>query len=160
MTGYRFGAESRAKLADGVVPDLIRCASFAIEVTEQDFCIWETKRSLERAAALEAAGASHNGTESRHVPNALGEVHALDAVPWIAGGPRWIERPGLVVAKAWHRAARKFDVPLRWGGVWDRELAALDGAILEQEVIDYVTRFRARNGRRPLVDIWHFEVPR
>jgi peptidoglycan L-alanyl-D-glutamate endopeptidase CwlK len=157
---FRYGAESQAKLRDGLSPELVRAASFAIEVTEQDFCIWETKRSMQRALALEAANASHAGARSHHVPDAAGVVHALDAVPWIAGGPRWITAPGLVVAKAWHRAARKFDIPITWGGVWDRELAALDPTCLEQEHIDYLTRFRARNGRGALSDIWHFQVPR
>lgn len=160
MTGFRFGAESRGKLRDGLVPDLVRAANFAIEVTEQDFCIWETKRALERAVALEAAGASRKGADSLHVPNAAGEVHAVDAVPWIAGGPRWLEAPGLVVAKAWHRSVRKFDLPVTWGGVFDRLFASLDPADLAGEVEAYVARFKARKGRRPLVDIWHFEMPR
>lgn len=157
---YRYGAESRRKLADGVVPALVECAELAIEYTEQDFCIWETKRSRERAIALKAAGASRNGEESHHVPDVNGDVHALDAVPWIAGEPRWIEAPGLVVAKAWHRAVTRLHAPVTWGGVWGRLLASLDPTMLEQEIIDYVTRFRARNGRKPLVDPWHYEVPR
>ena len=157
---YRYGAESERKLSDGVAPGLVQCARYAITVTEQDFCIWETKRSRERAIALQAAGASRSGEESHHVPDVHGAVHALDAVPWIAGGPRWIAAPGLVVAKAWHRAATRYDVPITWGGMWERLLASLDPTCLEQEVIDYQIRFRARHGRNPLVDIWHFQVPR
>jgi hypothetical protein len=157
---YRYGKESEAKLADGVVFPLVQCAHYAIDVTEQDFCLWETRRSVERALALQAAGASRNGAESHHVADINGRVHALDAVPWIAGGPRWIDAPGLVVAKAWHRAATKFNAPVTWGGVWDRLLASLDPTRLDEEVEAYVARFRSRNRRRPLVDLWHYEVPR
>lgn len=156
---YRYGKESEAKLADGVVTDLVRCARHAISVTDQDFCIWETKRSSTRQALLFEAGSSRT-LESHHEPDENGEVHAIDAVPWIAGGPRWIDAPGLVVAKAWHRAATKFHVAVTWGGVFDRLLASLDPTQLDEEIDAYVARFRSRNRRRPLVDIWHFQVPR
>ena len=55
---YRLGAASKAKMAEGLDLDLIRCLNFAIEVTEQDFCVWEVARTHERQAQLVAAGAS------------------------------------------------------------------------------------------------------
>ena len=156
---FRLGAASKAKMAEGLVPDLVRCLNFAIEVTEQDFCVWEVKRSLERQAALLEAKATRT-LDSHHIPDVQGWVHAVDAVPWIAGAPRWIEAPGLLVAKAMHRAVTKFDVPVTWGGVFDRLFASLDPTELDLEIDDYVARFRGRHGRKPLVDIWHFQVPR
>lgn len=156
---FRFGAESKAKMAEGLVPDMVRCLNFAIEVTEQDFCVWEVRRSLERQAALVAAKASRT-MDSHHIPDPAGRVHAVDAVPWIGGGPRWIEAPGLLVAKAMHRAVRKFDLPVTWGGVFDKLFAALDPTDLDGEIEAYVARFRAQHGRKPLVDIWHFQMPR
>lgn len=156
---FRLGADSKAKMAEGLDLDLVRCLNFAIEVTEQDFCIWEVKRTVERQALLVAAHASRT-MDSHHIPDAAGKVAAVDAVPWIAGGPRWIEAPGLLVAKAMHRAVRKFDVPVTWGGVFDRLFAALDPTDLAGEIDAYVARFRAQFGRKPLVDIWHFQVPR
>lgn len=156
---FRLGADSKAKMAQGLAPDLVRCVNFAIEQTEQDFCVWEVARTRERQADLVAAKASRT-LESHHIPDAAGVVHAIDIVPWIAGGPRWLEAPGLLVAKAMHRAVRKFDVPVTWGGVFDRLFASLDPTELDLEIEDYVARFRVHHGRKPLVDIWHFELPR
>lgn len=156
---FHFGAASRAKMAEGLVPELVQCFEFAIQVTEQDFCLWEVKRTHERQALLVAAHASRT-LDSHHIPDVLGRVHAADAVPWIAGAPRWLDPPGLVVAKAMHRAVTKFDAPVTWGGVFDRLLAALDPTDLDGEIEAYVARFRARHGRKPLVDIWHYQVPR
>lgn len=155
---FQFGAESKARMADGLDPDLIRCNHFAIEVTEQDFIVYETKRTPERQVLLVDAHASRT-LDSHHIPDPAGRVRAEDLVPWIAGGPRWQTVPGLKVAKAMHRAATKFHVQVTWGGVFDRVLAALDPTDLDGEVDAYVARFKAQHGRKPLVDIWHFQVP-
>lgn len=156
---FAFGAKSRAKIAEGLAPDLVRCLNFAIEITAQDFCVWEVARTRERQAQLVAAGASRTMV-SYHLPDANGRVHAVDIVPWIGGGPRWIEAPGLVVARAMHRAVRKFDVDVTWGGCWDRPFEALDALALDDEIDAYVARMKAHTGKKPLIDIWHFQVPR
>jgi len=158
MTFY-LGAKSRAKMAEGLSPDLIRCLNFAIEVTEQDFCVWEVARTLDRQAALYAAKATRT-MNSYHIPDANGRVHAVDIVPWIGGDARWIDAPGLKVAKAMHRAATKFSVQVTWGGVWDRTFAALDPTALDDEIDAYVARMKAHTGKKPLIDIWHYQVPR
>lgn len=155
---FALGATSRKHLV-GVNVDLARVVRRAIEITEQDFTVFEGLRDAARQAELFAAGASRT-LDSFHLPDERGIGHAVDLVPWIAGKAQWQEKPCLVIAKAMYRAAQQFDVPVTWGAVWDRELRALDATELDQEIEDYVHRYRARTGKRPLVDLPHYQVPR
>lgn len=155
---FALGAASREHLV-GVNVDLARVVRRAIELSEQDFTVFEGLRSAERQAELFAAGASRT-LDSYHLPDERGIGHAVDLVPWIAGKPQWQQTPCLKIAKAMHRAAQMFDVPVTWGAVWDRELRALDATGLEQEIEDYVHRYRSRTGKAPLVDMPHYQVPR
>ena len=155
---FALGATSREHLV-GVNVDLARVVRRAIELSEQDFTVFEGLRTAERQAELFDAGASRT-MDSYHLPDERGTGHAVDLVPWIAGKPQWQDGPCVVIAKAMHRAAQQFNVPVTWGAVWDRELRALDATDLEQEIEDYVHRYRSRTGKRPLVDRPHFQVPR
>jgi peptidoglycan LD-endopeptidase CwlK len=146
---FTFGAASQHQL-------IVRKA---LELSEQDFAVFEGKRSQERQNALFAAGASRT-LNSLHIPDPAGVVHAVDLVPFIGGRVQWQTRPCDVVAKVMHRAAELLDVGVTWGAVWDRDIRALDPTDLGGEIELYVQRFRARHRRAPLVDRPHFQVDR
>lgn len=150
---YRLGTISQSRL-DGVQVDLARCVRRAIELTEQDFQVFEGLREIERQRELVAKGASRT-LDSYHLTG-----HAVDLVPFIAGRVQWQDGPCVAVARAMHRAARMTMVPVTWGAVWDIELAKLNVDDLEGEIDSYVARFRKDHGRAPLVDRPHFQVPR
>lgn len=155
---FKLGATSQQHLV-GVDVDLARVVRRAIELSEQDFTVFEGLRTAERQAELFNAGASRT-MDSYHLPDERGIGHAVDLVPWIGGRAQWQSVPCLKVAKAMHRAAQQFDVPVTWGAVWDRELRALDPTELDLEIEDYVHRYRSRTGKTPLVDMPHYQVPR
>ncbi len=155
---YRLGTVSLNRLSDCQL-DLARVVRRAIEVTEQDFSVFEVARTLERQRELVAKGASRT-LDSYHLPDAHGWSHAVDLVPFIAGQLQWQEGPCIEVARAMHKAAKQFGIKVTWGGVWDLELTRLNVDDLEGEIESYVARFRKDHGRRPLVDRPHFQVPR
>jgi peptidoglycan LD-endopeptidase CwlK len=147
---FKLGKASEDNLL-GVRPDLIAVVRNAIARSSQDFSVFEGVRSLERQKTLFAAGASRT-LDSYHL---TGE--AVDLVPYVGGRVQWQMPLCLQVARAMGEASRHLRVPVIWGGVWDRELASLELLDLDEEVAEYVTRFRASNGRPPLVDGPHFQ---
>lgn len=161
---YRLGSDSIAHLA-GVELGLIRCVKRAIEISAQDFQVFEGLRTIERQRDLVAAGASQT-LDSFHIPDAAGVGHAVDLVPFIAGRVQWQERPCLVVARAMLFAAKELGVPVTWGGVFRRSggpwvlLAELDPDDLEGEIDRHVDEYLAHTGRKPFIDRPHFQVPR
>ncbi len=161
---YNLGQHSLAGL-EGVQLDLARCVRRAIEITDQDFQVFEGLRTLERQKELVAAGASQT-LDSFHIPDARGVGHAVDLVPFIAGRVQWQERPCLVVARAMLCAAKQFAVPVTWGGVFKEPggpwtlLSSLDPDDLEGEIDRHVDEYLAHTGRKPFVDRPHFQVPR
>ncbi len=158
MTDFRLGQVSASRLQD-VQVDLARTVRRAIELTEQDFQVFEGLRDLERQRELVAHGASRR-LDSYHLADKFGQSHAVDLVPFIAGRVQWQDEPCLTVAKAMHRAAKMFMVPVTWGAVWDLELSQLNVDDLDGEIDSYVARFTKDHGRKPLVDRPHFQVPR
>lgn len=155
---YRLGTVSASRLQEAQV-DLARVVRRAIELTEQDFAVFEALRTLDRQRELVAAGASRT-LDSYHLADRYGQSHAVDLVPFIAGKVQWQDGPCLTVARAMHRAARQFGVAVTWGAVWDLELTQLNADDLEGEIDSYVARFRKDHGHKPLVDRPHFQVPR
>lgn len=105
-----------------------------------------------------------NGTSwtmnSRHLTG-----HAVDLLPLVD-----IDRDGKVeleemyswqmafeVAAAMKRAAVELNVPIVWGGVWDRQLNSIKDP--ETAVADYVARRRKQN-KRAAIDGPHYELDR
>lgn len=153
---FFLGAESRAKLRD-VHPDLVQVVERAILITAQDF-------SVHCGSRTHAAQRRHvaNGTswtmKSKHLPQADGFAHAVDLVPFNDGELQW-EWPGCyLIAAAMSQAATTLDVPLVWGGVWDRPLSsyAATEAGVRAATADYVAR-RKKLGKRASIDGPHFE---
>lgn len=158
MTDYRLGTVSASRLLD-VQVDLARTVRRAIEITEQDFQVFEGLRTLDRQRELVAAGASRT-LDSYHLADKYGQSHAVDLVPFIGGRVQWQDAPCVTVAKAMHRASKATMVPVTWGAVWDIPLAQLNAEDLEGEIVSYVARYVKDHGKRPLVDRPHFQVPR
>lgn len=152
---YQLGEASRRRLV-GVHPDLVRVVERAISLTDCDFAVIEGVRTAERQAELVAAGASRT-LASRHLTG-----HAVDLGAYVGGRISWDWPLYHLIADAMRAAARVEKVPIRWGGVWDRQLAQLSGAGpdgIEGEVSAYVARRRSE-GARAFLDGPHFELPR
>lgn len=157
---FALGSKSRTNL-QGVHPHLVQVVERAIQVTSVDFQVFEGLRTRQRQAKLVAQGASQT-MDSRHLPGRDGLGHAVDLVPLIdfdqdgKAELRWDWSLCYKVALAVRVASIELQVPIRWGGVWDRALADL--ADPEDEVAEYVVRRKAI-GKKAFLDGPHFELP-
>ena len=146
---YSLGATSRERLK-GVHPDLIRVVERAVRVTPVDFTVLEGVRSVARQRELVRKGASKT-MDSRHITG-----HAVDLGAWIGGAVRWDWPLYYSLAAAMQRAARELNIPIVWGGVWDRRLNDLPDD-MDAAVAAYVRR-RKDAGRSAFIDGPHFEL--
>ncbi len=150
---FRFGEASEAALV-GVIPPLVHVARRALELTRQDFGVFEGLRTIERQRKLFASGASRT-MNSLHLKG-----RALDLVPYVDGRLQWQAPLCDKVAIAMRQASIELDVPLVWGAVWDRLLSELDPKNIAREVRAYIVRWHAANpdeDREPLIDRPHFQ---
>jgi peptidoglycan L-alanyl-D-glutamate endopeptidase CwlK len=148
---FALGSASKTHLI-GVHPILRGVVLRAIEISEQDFGVYERVRTLDRQRKLPASGASKT-LDSMHIPrrdvtgkssDQLG--HAVDLVPWIDGQFRWEWEPCFRIAAAVDRAATEQNVAqlICWGGVWDRWLSQYGGTADNMRV--EVAAYGARSG--------------
>lgn len=151
---FQLGASSRRNLI-GVHGDLVRVVERAISLTDCDFAVIEGRRTEARQRELVAAGASQT-LNSRHLTG-----HAVDLGAYVAGRIAWDWPLYHLIADAMRAAAKFEGVPVRWGGVWDRQLSDLaPGANgIELSVSEYVARRRAA-GQKAFLDGPHFELTR
>ena len=156
---FVLGEKSRDEMR-GVHPDLVRVFERGIEITSIDYGIHDGIRTPEEQARYVQTGVSTT-LDSKHLPQAEGFGHAIDAVPYVNGKLRWEWGPIYHVASAIHQAANELDVKLRWGGVWDRVFNDLNGTPegLRRAVDAYVARRKAIK-RRAFIDGPHFELVR
>jgi len=155
---YHLGRKSRAELA-GVHPRLVAVVERAIEITDQDFTVFDGLRTAAEQRALYERGASQRDgyrRKSEHQRQASGFGHAVDLVPWINGRARWEWGAIYPIAAAMRQAAIEADLSLRWGGVWDRWLEQLGPSApdLRQAVIEYTSR----NPGPDFIDGPHYEI--
>lgn len=167
--GYVLGNKSKQALV-GVHPDLVAIVNRAIQLTDQDFTVYEGVRTLDRQKKLFASGASKT-LDSMHIPakDRSGKStavygHAVDLVPWIDGQPRWEWGPCFVIAAAFHKAATELGLAsaANFGGVWDRwmsEYPGKDAAAIKKAVNAYTDRRRAL-GRTAFLDGPHYQMYR
>ncbi len=151
MSNFALGKKSLKEL-EGVHPDLVAVVKRAIEITIQDFSVHDGIRTVEEQKELVARGVSKT-MKSRHLSG-----HAVDLVPYINGQLRWEWEPIYAIADAVRTAAEELDVPIRWGGAWDRTLTGSDD-LPEDMVADYTAR-RRRAGKKAFIDGPHFELPK
>ena len=149
---YVLGEISKSRLK-GVHKDLVKVVELAISITKQDFSVSEGLRSESRQRQLVKAGKSQT-MNSRHLTG-----HAVDILPFPFNGD--VDEDGVANIHDWDQyypladamiaAAKKLNVPLRWGGNWRiRDLRVWDdsGKALA----------KAYPGNFP--DGPHFELPR
>ena len=151
---YSLGAKSMAKL-DGVHPSLVSVVLRSIQLTRQDFAVHDGLRTLAQQRALVAKGASKT-LKSKHLPQPDGHGHAVDLVPYINGQLRWEWGPSYEIAEAVHTAATELNVPLRWGGVWDRRFTALP--MTAAGIKSAVHAYCERHPGPDFIDGPHFEM--
>jgi len=98
----------------GVHPDLVKVVKLAASNTPLDFIVTEGVRTTSRQAELVRVGASRT-MKSRHITG-----HAVDLAALVGGDVRWdwplYEHLGAIMKNA----AAKLDIPITWGGDWDR----------------------------------------
>lgn len=150
---YHLGRGSLAELK-GVHPNLSAVVHRSIKITEVDFSVHDGIRTLLEQEEYVARGVSTT-MQSKHLTQGDGYGHAVDLVPYINGRLRWEWPPIYKIAEAVRRAAEELEVPIRWGGCWDR----LDGDTRSPELMveEYVSR-RRRQGRRAFLDGPHYEL--
>lgn len=150
MSAFKLGERSLKEL-DGVHPDLVGVVKRAIELTVQDFSVHDGIRTLEEQKEMVLRGASQT-LKSRHLTG-----HAVDLVPYINGKLRWEWAPIYKIADAVRKAAEELNIPIRWGGAWDRLLTGTDD-LPEDMLADYVAR-RKKAGKTAFIDGPHYELP-
>lgn len=155
---------SRASRVD---PRLVAVAAAACPISKVDFGIaQEQTRTLAEQKALVARGVSRT-LESKHLPQASGHSEALDLVPWVKkadGSFDWDHDAWsnfYELAAAMQVAAIQLNLPLTWGGVFDRRLADLPPGAegMRAAVAAYVARRKKlRPGKSVFIDGPHFEI--
>lgn len=137
---FNFGLNSTNNL-HYVHPDLVRVERRAIQLTTQDFAVYEGVRTPERQAEYLKRGVTKT-LKSKHLIQPDGFGHAVDNVPWIDGNLRWEVEPCFHILAAVQQAARELGVKLVCGCVWDRPLNDLLPGVagLKAEVENYKIR--------------------
>ena len=149
--GFKLGRRSKDRLK-GVHSDLVRVVERAIEVTGVDFTVLEGVRSPERQQELVSSGASQT-LDSRHLTG-----HAVDLGALLGGKVSWDWSLYYRVAAAVQQAGQELEVPIRWGGAWDRELTGSNQA--PQDMMNTYVMKRKLAGKRAFPDGPHFDLPK
>ena len=154
---YQLSEKSQSKLK-GVHPLLVQTVNHAILLTEIDFGVTCGVRTLLEQKEMVDKGASWT-LKSKHLIQTDGFSHAVDLIAYIAGNVSWGMKHYALIAEAMLRAGDEVGLELTWGAVWDkplRQLQLYDG--LDNDIDEYVARFKAKNGKRPRLDGPHFET--
>lgn len=151
---YHLSNKSGAQLVD-VHPDLVKVVRRAIDLTEQDFGVYEGLRSVERQREYVKRGVSKT-MNSKHLRQADNFGHAVDLVPYIDMTYRW-EWPGCYrIAAAMREAAIELGVTVTWGGAWDRPLNLLQAGW--QGMKAEVEAYAKRHPGADFLDGPHFQI--
>ena len=143
----------------GVHPSLIEVVIEAIKITPIDFGVSEGVRSIDTQRLYVAQGVSWT-LNSKHLLQSDGYGHAVDVVAIFNKVASWDMRNYARIAEAFRHAADKAHVKIVWGGVWDMTLGelSLTGEGFNDDIDDYVKRFKSKYNRRPRLDGPHFEL--
>lgn len=153
---YKLSNKSKERLI-GLHPDLVSVVNRAIEITEQDFTVFEGVRTLSKQKENLSKGVSTTLYGSRHLIGKNGYAHAVDLVPYINGQLKWDWEGCYKIAEAVKQASSELNIPIRWGGVWDQALSEINGTT-KQAQQRYVDK-RLKAGQRAFADGPHFELP-
>ena len=151
---FKFSKRSKT-LLNKVHPDLKALSIRAIEISSIDFAILSTTiRTKEKQAEYVRLGKSKT-MRSRHLPNKMGKVCAIDVGAIIGGRVNWRADLYPDIADAYQQAARELDINLEWGGAWAN--LNQDKTVDELQYL-YIKRKREQ-GKRPFLDLVHFQLP-
>ena len=154
VSGFKFGKASLKEL-EGVKTELVLLSRRALELSTQDFCVYDGLRTVKEQEAYVAKGTSQT-MNSKHLKGL-----AVDLVPWIKGKPVWDWDAIYPIACAVDAAAREMGIEsnIRWGGAWDRLLSDFHGdpAAYKRVVEEYGARQRALGKSKVFIDGPHFE---
>jgi len=118
MSGYKLSSNSLNKLSKcrGLLQEVVKTA---IRISEVDFAVGETERTIEQQEKLVANGKSKT-MKSRHIRREedIFGVHAVDLFAWVDGEVSWEMRHYKKIAKAMFRSAIMHGVQVEWGGHW------------------------------------------
>lgn len=154
----KLSPESKAEL-NGVSPKLVSVVGGAASRSKQLFAVHDGIRTLQEQHELLSAGATTT-LKSKHLVQSDGFGHAVDLVPIINGQLRWEWEPIFKIAHAVAQEAKKQNVDLIWGAVWDKTLNELDTTSpesLKREMELYAARRKAQ-GKRVFLDGPHFQL--
>lgn len=149
VSGFKFGATSEKELI-GVKAELVACTRRALELSTQDFMVFDGIRSIEEQRRHVANGASKT-MKSKHLDGL-----AVDLVPYV-DKPTWDWKLIYPIAYAMDQAATELGIAgnIRWGGAWDRTLADFGGSLemYKRECELYAIRHEGKD----FLDGPHFE---
>ena len=147
---FKLSTRSMSRL-EGINPDIITVVTEAIKLTKVDFGVTCGMRTVEEQEKLVASGASQT-MKSKHL-----EGRAVDLVAYVGSSVTWQLNMYDDLADAMAAAARKLNVPIKWGAAWSvGNIAEWDGT-MEDAMNSYVD-LRRSQGRRPFIDAPHFEM--
>jgi peptidoglycan L-alanyl-D-glutamate endopeptidase CwlK len=157
---FRFGKGSENELV-GVHPGLVAVTRLALDMSSQDFVVYEGVRTLKAQVNNVHAGVSKT-MHSKHLIQADGFSHAVDLVPYMNGRPTWDWDGCFRIALAMCDAALTRGVAhkLTWGGAWDRRLsdfATLGGSLKIADIKAAVEAYKIRHPGPDFLDGPHFE---
>jgi len=134
---------------------LVDVVERAIELTTQDFTVFEGVRTVEKQREYVKKGVSKT-MNSKHLKQADGYGHAVDLVPYIDGTLRWEWPPIYEIAAAMCQAAKEQSTSITWGGAWDRRINGMDcvASRMKAEVEQYC----ARHPGPDFIDGPHYEL--
>lgn len=146
---YRLSNKSKEVLAT-VHPDLQKVVRRAIEITQQDFTVFEGIRTLERQQKLVNQGVSKT-LNSKHLTG-----RAVDLVPYVEGKLDFNDWEKFYpIAEAMQQASKELKIPIRWGGTW--QPLNQGNKPLKELREEYIKQRRAQ-GKRVFLDAPHFEL--
>lgn len=108
---FVFGRRSLENL-NGVHPDLMSCAQYAIRHSTHDFTVIEGLRDIERQRELVAKGMSRT-MNSRHLTG-----HAIDVWPFPAPKREVTKKDFILIIDAFRKASDELNIPLEFGIDW------------------------------------------
>lgn len=149
-SGFVLGKASLKEL-EGVKAELVLCVRRALELSTQDFTVFDGLRTAKEQAAHVKNGTSQT-MQSKHLQGL-----AVDLVPWVGGKPVWDWNRIYPIAFAMDQAATEQGVAhkIRWGGAWDRTLADFGGSA--EAYYDECQAYQKRHPGKDFLDGPHFE---
>ena len=149
-SGFKFGKASLKEL-EGVKVELVLVVRRALEISTQDFCVFDGIRTVKEQQQHVKNGTSQT-MQSKHL-----QGFAVDLVPWIGGKPSWDWEAIYHIAYAVDQAATEQGVAnkIRWGGAWDRRLSDFGG----DPKLYYAEcqAYQKRHAGKDFIDGPHFE---